>query len=187
MEQDSAVPPPEPPAPADGPVEPRPPSRSGGVLKGVGIVATGLVAGAVGIALLQAPHGTTSAASTTPVQQGAAQGGPPGGFGPGGPGAGVPGGSRAVGTIASVGATSITVRALDGSTTVVTVSSATQIVRNGVPASLAALRSGDQVVARLAPSGTGTVASRIMAGTFARRGGGGPAPAQPGTGTPSNT
>ena len=173
--------PPEPP-PATEPVAQQPRRRSAGVLKGVGIVATGLVAGAVGIALLQGSPGTTPAASTTPEPQSAFQGGPPGGFGRGG---GLPGDSWSVGTIASVGASSITVTAGDGSTTVVPVSGSTEIVREGAPASLAALRSGDQVVFHLVTSGSGPVADRILAGTSVPRGPGGPAPAQPGTGTTS--
>jgi len=92
-----------------------------------------------------------------------------------------------VGTISSVGSASITVKATDGTSTKVPVNGTTQIVRNGAIASLAALRSGDQVLVHVIPSGSSTVAERIFAGTSATGRFGGPPPGQQGTGTTSTT
>jgi hypothetical protein len=186
MEHDTAVLPEElqaPPVETAGP----PPSRgAGGVLKGVGVVATGLVAGAIGVAVLQ---GSPSTAATSPAAS-TAQNVPPGaqglpgrpnrlgqglgGPGTGGPGGGVAGESRLVGTIASVGAASITVRTAAGTSVTVPVNGATEIALNGALVSLAELKGGDQVLVHVIPAGTGTVAERILAGNAAGPGPGGP-------------
>ncbi|MCW2601621.1 MAG: hypothetical protein JWM02_3450 [Frankiales bacterium] len=169
--------------------------KRGRILKGVGIMATGLVAGAIGVAAMQGSGGATSAASTTNTPQTGFQGGgPQGGFG----GGGVPGQTRVFGTIASVGASSITVKASDGTSTTLAVNGTTEIVRNGATSSLSALKAGDQVVVHAVPSGSSTLAERILAGTSGtQRGPGGfgrrqpgqpgqPGPAS-GTGTTSTT
>jgi hypothetical protein len=197
MEQDTTALPEELQAPSTEPAQadelagPRA-RTSGRILKGVGIVATGLVAGAIGIAAIQGSPSATNAASTTNTPPGGAgfrQGGPPGG-----PGGGIAGESRVVGTITSVGSSSITVKGSDGTSTTVPVNGTTQIIRNGSVSSLSSLKSGDQVLVHVIPSGTGTVAERILAGSSATMGGPGGfggrpggAQGQPPTGTTSTT
>lgn len=178
------------------PVVPEAPRRSTGWLKSVGIVATGLVAGAIGVATIQGSHGTTTAsAQGGPVGQ--RFGGPGGqGFGgPGGPGGfGRPrgGGMPVMGTISAISPSSITV----GSTTA-SITSATVVIKDGAASTVSALAGGDQVVVLTTTSGTSTVARGILAGSSAQggpRGGfGGPPrqplqgqqPAQPGSGSSS--
>lgn len=173
MEQDTADQLPEElAAPATEPVgAPVPPRRSGAVLKGLGIVTTGLVAGAIGVAAISSSSGTTNAASTSrfvgPAGQGGFQGGPPGGFGGRG---GVAGETRLQSVLTAVGSSGITVKGLDGTTTTVPVNGATEIVRNGAAASLSALQVGDQVLVHVVPSGSATVAERVFAGTSASQG-----------------
>jgi hypothetical protein len=144
------------------------------VLKGVGIVATGLIAGAIGVATISG----SSSASTTPQGPGAAvqngqgfRGGPPGSFG-GGPG-GRAGETRAVGTLSAVGASSITVKTTAGASTTVPIGSSTAIVRDGVRTTLSALKVGDQVVVHFPPHGSSTVVEVVLAGTSATAGPGG--------------
>jgi hypothetical protein len=187
MEPGTAALPEELVAPPTQPVQaPSPARRSSTVLKGVGIVATGLVAGAIGIATIQSSSGTSNAASTTQLGgpagaagqpgQGGFQGGPPGGFG--GRGGGVVGETRLTGTLRAVGTSGITVKAADGTATTVPVNGATEIVRNGTTAGLSALKAGDQVLVHVIPSGSSTVAERVFAGTSATQGPGfgGPPP-----------
>ena len=61
------------------------PSSRAGLLKGAGIIATGLVAGALGVAALQGngSSAATNAANTSTVGRPQGQGGPPGFGGPG--------------------------------------------------------------------------------------------------------
>ncbi|MGZ6827884.1 MAG: DUF5666 domain-containing protein, partial [Mycobacteriales bacterium] len=170
------------------------PTRRGTVLRGIGIVTTGLVAGAIGVTAISSSSSaaSTGSAGSAPRFGGAPgqgpQGGPPGGV-DGGRG-GVAGETRLRGTITAVGSASLTVKGLDGTTTTVPVNGATEIVRDGSSASLSALRAGDQVLVHVVPSGTSTVAERVFAGTSATAGpgfGGPPPGGQPPAGTTSGT
>lgn len=195
MEHDTAGLPEELTAPATEPVagpgsQPAP-TRRGTVLRGIGIVTTGLVAGAIGVTAISSSSSAATSGSTTrfgagPGQQGF-QGGPPG---VGGGRGGVAGETRLRGTITAVGSASLTVKALDGTTTTVPVNGATEIVRDGSSASLSALEAGDPVLVHVVPSGTSTVAERVFAGTSATAGpgpGGPPPGGQPPAGTTSGT
>lgn len=148
------------------------PRRRARWLTSVGIVATGLVAGAIGVATLQGSH--SSAAAT----------GAQGFAGPGGTGQGRPpgGGFRdrgglgrpVQGTISAISATSITVGA-----TTATINAATVILKDGAVSQASALATGDQVVVLTTTSGTSTVARQILAGTTLQGGFGGPPGQQP--------
>lgn len=151
------------------------PAKRLSVLKGVGIVATGLIAGAIGVATISS---SSSASSTTPQGPGAAgqsgqgfRGGPPGGF-DGGPG-GRAGETRAFGTLSAIGTSSVTVKSSTGSTTVVPIGSSTGVVRDGVRTTLSSLKVGDRVVVHIVPNGSSTVAEVVLAGTSATDGPGG--------------
>lgn len=173
---------------------PQPPSSRRSVLKGAGVVATGLVAGAVGVAALQGHSTVTLTNADNAASAGAGQlGAPPPGFanggGPGfgGRGGGVTGETRVAGTLSAIGASSITVTLADGTTQVVPVSSSTEIVRNGAQATLSQLVKGESVFVHVIPNGTGTVAERIFAGTTGQGGPGfGPPPGQQ-QGAPTDT
>ena len=155
-------------------IEQAPPSPRRTLLRGAGIVATGVVAGAIAVAALQSSSGASPAAVSGSTQQPAGQagasgqgfrGGPPPGGGFGGPGGGVAGETRLSGTLSAVGVSSITVKAADGTSTTVPVNGTTEIINNGASASLSVLSSGEQVLVHVVPSGSGTVAERIFAGT----------------------
>lgn len=204
MEQTHGLPP-ELQAPSDvvDSAAPAPVPGKGKALRTAGIVATGAVAGALGVAVLQG--GGSSAATLTgssgpagglpgmTSQQGAGQqlqAGPPGGF-PGQQGqqaqqgfpGGVDGETRVRGTVTAVSATSITVRADDGTTTTVPVSSSTEVVVDGARATIAEVRRGDVAMVHVIPDGSGTVAERVLVGVPSGGPGFGPPPGGTGQGT----
>jgi hypothetical protein len=144
------------------------------LLAGSALAVVGLVAGAAGtFALSDHGPGTTTlrnASSTT--QQGPAS--IPGfrprfqdgtGAAPGG--GGVAGEQRVQGTLTSVGSSSITVKTASGTATY-TVTSSTQILRDGRPATLSDLKAGDPVFLHAYPSNGKTVAERVFAGTLSQ-------------------
>ena len=101
-------------------------------------------------------HDSTAAATPTSFF------GPPGGAGQfagppqGGPAlGGLAGEQRLSGTLVSVGTDSVTMRTSRGRATY-SVTSATEVVRNGRVADLSALRAGDAVLVHVLPSGTGS-------------------------------
>jgi hypothetical protein len=130
-----------------------PPSRTNGVLRGVGIVITGLVAGAVGVAALQGSTGATTTPAAATTVPGARFGPPPGGTAV----------TIVSGSLTTARSSSITVLAADGTSRTVAVNATTEVIRNGAQAVLSDLASGDQVVVSVAPSGTSPVASRVVA------------------------
>jgi hypothetical protein len=147
-----------PPAPAAPP--PAAPSRRNWrrPLVGAGLVAAGVVLGAGAAVLIS--HSTSDSTG-----HGIAAGAPPGARGgyPGAPG--VADEQHVQGTLSAVGTTSITVSTASGKTTY-PVSSSTQIIRNGAPATLDQLKVGDPVVVHVIPSSNGRQVERIIAGTM---------------------
>lgn len=149
-----------------------------GRLKALGIVATAVVVGFVGVLTVQGSSASPSA-SNPPTGRGGF-GAPPGmtgGFAPRG----------VQGTVASVSSSSITVRTASGTSTV-KVTSATEVIVNGAPGSLSDVTKGATVFVHTEGTGSSQVAERIFVGTM---GGFGPPPGrQPGgtgTGTTSST
>ena len=164
-----------------------------------GLVAAGLVAGVVGtFAIGHHDAGTTTfqpAGST--VQQGqngfggfppgmqngqqggtgqqqqgsgTIQGGPMGGFG--GPG-GMAGEEHVQGTVAGVSGSTLKVKTASG-TTSYTVSSSTQVIRNGQAAQLSDLKTGDPVVVHVITTNGSNAVERVIAGTMSQGFPGGP-------------
>jgi hypothetical protein len=90
-------------------------------------------------------------------------------------GRGLPGEQRLQGTLTALGPSSVTVRTVSGTATY-TVTSSTEILRDGVPATLAELKVGDAVFMHVYPASTGgpLQVERIFTGTmpFPRRDGG---------------
>ncbi|MDX6214805.1 MAG: hypothetical protein QOG99_389 [Frankiales bacterium] len=133
--------------------------------KALGIFGTALIAGVVGVMTLQSSSASPSAASNPRGGPPGFQGGPRGGFA----------GSGLRGPVDALSATSITV----GGTTV-TVTSATTVIVNGAPGSLADVTKGTNVFVQTTGTGSSRVADRILVGSMRRGGpGGGPGPGQP--------
>lgn len=154
------------------------------------LVAGGVLAGGLGVWALQ-DHATTPTGFSARASAGDAPFGGPqrfggqqddgrqgGGFGS--PGGGFADEQHVTGTLAGVGASSITVRTASGTQTY-TVTSSTDVQRNGSRVPLSALKVGDPVVVHVYPSGSTTVVERVLAGTVPAFGG--PPPAQDGTRT----
>ena len=170
--------------PASSPTEPAEPAaaaagRRGAVVRG-GLVVAGAVVGALAVVTV----GSSASDGTTPVnpaglaQQGTLPNGAPpngtlpngtlpnGGFGGAAPfdRGGFDGEEHVGGSLVSVAAGTVTVRTSDGRTTY-RVTDATQIVRNGQPATLDDLRAGDPVFLHVLTAGTGhPVLERLLAG-----------------------
>lgn len=146
-----------------------------------GLVAAGVLVGAVGVAALR-PHASTAANGLVGFAQGQPQNGQQpsgqlpngqpqgqgqGGFaGPGGGGfAGGPGGGdgeqHLAGTVTAVGGSSVTIRTASG-TAKYAVTAQTEIVRNGSVASLSSIRPGDSVFVHLIPMGGNSYAVERM-------------------------
>jgi hypothetical protein len=148
-----------------------------------GLVAAGAVIG--GLVVAAVSHGSST--SITPTAAVGSQGsgltgnaplggGPPAGGLQGSVPGGAPFGRRAgeqhlSGTLVSVGSSSVTVRTSSGTATY-TVTSATEIVRNGRVVTLSALRAGDPVFVHVYPGGSGSrlLVERLFAGTSAAAG-----------------
>jgi hypothetical protein len=147
-----------------------------------GLVAAGAVVGGI---VVTSVHHNSSTAATSPTSfvgpQGGANGQIPGGQFPGGqiPGGQLPGSPQGgfgglageqhvTGTLVSVGSSTVTVRSSSGVATY-TVTSATQVVRNGRAVQLSALRAGDPVLVHVYPSGSGSrlTVERLFAGSSA--------------------
>jgi len=129
-----------------------------------GLVAAGVVVGAVVVASIS-HGGSTDSTPTAAVGAPGATGQLPGGgqFAGGGPG-GLAGEQRLDGTLVSVGSSSVTVKTSAGTATY-TVTSGSEIVRNGQAATLSALHAGDTVFVHVYPSGSGSqmVIERLFA------------------------
>jgi hypothetical protein len=158
--------------------------------KVIGIVATALVAGIVGVVTLQSSSASPSAnagpAGGPGGRPGLGQGGFRGGQG-GGQGFGQGGqlGARGLmGTVASISSSSLSITSAQGSTTV-QVTSATTVLVNGAQGSLSDVTKGATVLVRTSGTGSALVADRIFVGGagFGGRGFGPPPGQQQGTGT----
>jgi hypothetical protein len=153
-----------------------------------GLVAAGLVAGAVGTFALGHHGSSTStfppaASNAQQVPGGTVQGGPMGGFGgpPPGLGGGMAGEEHVQGTVAGVSGSTLKVTTGSG-TTSYTISSSTQVLRDGRAATLSQLESGDPVVVHVITSNGSTLVERVIAGTLSQGGfPGGPAAGQSST------
>lgn len=132
----------------------------------------GLVLGATVVAMLHTskPAGAAGlpgapSANQAPAGQGPQQGftgGPPGGFGSG-IGGGLPGEQHVVGTLTSVGGSSITVKSTNGTTTY-PIDARTLLVKNGQRVPLSALTAGDPVVVHAYPSNGSTQVELVLDG-----------------------
>lgn len=96
---------------------------------------------------------------------------------------GMDGEQHVTGTVAEVGADTVTVKTASGATETYQVTSSTQVVLNGSAATLADLKAGSSVLVHVLPEGSGDgTAERVLAGSSATSGGfGPPAGGQPGT------
>lgn len=154
-----------------------------------GLVAAGLAAGAVMVGLLQpsdaSPATTTTAAASS--RSGTAT--DPGGTGraaaPGGALTGRADEEHVVGTLTAVTSTSVTVRSTAGTATY-TVDADTDVREDGEQVAVTALSAGEQVLVHVIPGAAGDYAERVLAGTSAAQGRGGPA-GPPAGGAPSTT
>jgi hypothetical protein len=158
--------------------------------KVIGIVATALVAGIVGVVTLQSSSASPSAnagpGGGPGGRPGLGQGGFRGGQG-GGQGFGQGGqlGARGLmGTVVSISSSSLTITSAQGSTTV-QVTSATTVLVNGAQGSLSDVTKGATVLVRTSGTGSALVADRIFVGGggVRGRGFGQPPGQQQGTGT----
>lgn len=148
---------------------PRPPSLA----TGAGLLVIGLLVGTIAVTAAQAAmRGEGSTASSTSPQAGSPPLGQRGGTDE----------QRVLGTVASVGATSVTVTTGSGASTF-QVDRFTDIRRDGRPVALTALAIGDPVLVHALPSGSRLVAERVLAGTSVSDGGPGSfGPPPPGAG-----
>ncbi len=159
------------------------------------LVAAGAAVGVVAVTQINHHSSSSTVANGLPTANGqlpGAQGqGPlgngqlPGGQAPGGgsqlgqgPG-GLDGERRLSGTVTSVGASTVTITTNSGSATY-SVTSASQIIRDGQLVSLRAIKSGDAVFVHVYPSNGAMVIERLFAGTSATQGQLGPAGPPPG-------
>jgi hypothetical protein len=141
----------------------------------IGVLATAVVVGAIGVMTLQGSSSASPSASTGP-----GTGTPPGGQGFQGRG-----GFGSQGTVTAISSSSITVATASGTVTAA-ITSATQVVVNGRQGSVADITKGATVMVHT----EGDVAERVFVGTMGLRGRGGPPPAQGSTtdnGTTSTT
>jgi hypothetical protein len=139
-----------------------------------GLVAAGGLVGALAVTTLH--HGAsqplTPAANAGTLNGGGTQGLPgqpaAGGFAPGGRA----GEQHLAGTLTAVGSSTVTVRSTAGTATY-TITSNTQIVRNGALTTLSALKVGDTVFVHVYPgtSGSRLLVERLFAGSSANGGG----------------
>ncbi|HEY4315368.1 MAG TPA: hypothetical protein VGO19_07675 [Actinomycetes bacterium] len=147
-----------------------------------------LLAGGVAVAV------ATSSGASSAGTVGTTAGGPPaGGLGRGsgaqtGPGiaqgpAGVAGEQHIEGTLTAKTGSTVTVQATGGTTATYTVTSDTQVVRDGARTSLSEVQVGDAVLVHVLPTTSGghKTAERLFAGTLPTGGFGGGGPGNPGT------
>jgi len=145
-------------------------------------LAVGLVVGVIAVAVLHSgraasANGLPAAATGNQQQLPPGQGFPGPGFG--GPGGGGPGGrsgfggeQHVVGTLSTVGSSSITVRAA-GTTTTYRIDATTQLVKDGQPvSSLAAMHVGDRVLVHVYTINGTTHVERVIDGMPPGFGGG---------------
>ena len=159
--------------------QPGTPGRVGGMARvAAPVVAALLVGGGVVFAV---DHNSGSNASASSAS---AFGGP---AGLGARGGGVAGEQRIQGTVTAKTSTTVTVKSSSGTSTYA-VNATTEIVRDGLAASLSSVQVGDPVLVHVYPSSSGRMlVERLLAGSSASGGPGGfgPPPASAGDGTQS--
>lgn len=163
---------PEPPATSET-VTDHAPRRSRTRLGGAAaLVAAGVLAGG-GVAFAVGHHSDDAGANVATSTPFGEQGQQRGGFGGFGAPGGVDGELRLQGTLTAVGSSSVSLKTSAGTSTYA-VTSATQIIRNGAPATLSQLKAGEQVFVHVYPSGSGSglTVERLFVGTPPQFGGG---------------
>jgi hypothetical protein len=153
-----------------------------------------LVAGGVAVAVASSSDAsdtgeTTNAAGqvpgglSQPQSGGQAPDGTQGFGGPGGGPGGVAGEEHIEGTVSATTGSTVTVKGTDGTTATYTVTSDTQVVRDGAQANLSDVQVGDAVLVHVLPTTSGghKTAERLFAGTLPAGGIGGDGPGDPGT------
>jgi hypothetical protein len=161
----------------------QPSSRGRGRLTMVALLAAGAAVGAIAVTQINHSSSATTTANTAPAANAmpggqlppaagnaAPQGGPAGGGGPGG----LSGEQHVSGTVTKVGSSTVTVKSTSGTATY-TVTSASQIIRNGQTVPLSAVKAGDPVFVHAYPSSGTTVIERLFAGSSATQAQQGPA------------
>lgn len=130
---------------------------------GAGLVLGGVLLGTVAVSAAQGLGGTprTTAAQTQGAPSLEDQQGPDAS----GRGGGLDGEQRLSGTVASVSGSSVSVTTGSG-TASYAVTAQTEIVKDGQPVALSALKPGDAVFLHVYPSGSGMAAERIFAGNL---------------------
>lgn len=128
-------------------------------------LAVGLVVGVLAMTVLHSSRGTNATGAPAGLagnaQQGPLAGGPPGFAGPGG----LDGEQHVVGTLTAVGASTITVHSMSGTTTY-RIDATTQLVKDGQQvSSLAVMHVGDSVVVHIYPANGSTYVERVIATT----------------------
>ena len=159
-------------------------------LSAAGVLLAGGVAVAVATSSGASDSGTTTNSAgqvpgglSQPQSGGQAPDGTQGFGGPGGGPGGVAGEEHVEGTVSATTGSTITVRATDGTTATYTVTSDTQVVRDGARASLSDIQVGDAVLVHVLPTTSGghKTAERLFAGTLPADGFDGGGPGGPGT------
>jgi hypothetical protein len=152
-----------------------------------------LVAGGVAVAVATSSGASDTGTATNAAGQlpgglaqsrsgGQAPGGTQGFGGPrGGPG-GIDGEQHVEGTVSATTGSTVTVKSTDGTTATYTVTSDTQVVRDGAQASLSDVQVGDAVLVHVLPTTSGghKTAERLFAGTLPAGGFGGGGAGGPG-------
>lgn len=175
-------------SPANPPAAPPPARRDRVALaRGAGLLAAGLLVGALAATALE---GGSPAASASPAPavvtapgsaitppdgatgQGLGQGLGQGSVGGQGPTGTTTGAQRIAGTVSAVTGSSVTVQGTDGTTRTYSVDSSTLIAKDGQQAALSDLQAGDTVLVRVTSGG---VATRILVGSADQLQGGPPA------------
>jgi hypothetical protein len=133
----------------------------------VAVLAAGIIA-AGGVAVAAAAGSGASDDATTTNAAGPVPGGAQGFVGAGDGRGGVDGEQRVQGTVTGTTGSSVTVKATDGASATYTVTSDTQVVRDGTQASLSDVQVGDQVLVHVLPTTSGghPLAERVFAGTL---------------------
>ncbi|HEX4699943.1 MAG TPA: hypothetical protein VH857_11365 [Actinomycetes bacterium] len=152
-------------------------------LAAAGVLVAGGVAVAVATSSGASGTGTTTSSAgqvpggltTQPQSGGRAPDGTQGFGGPGGGPGGVAGEEHVEGTVSATTGSTVTVQGTDGTTATYTVTSDTQVVRDGAQARLSDVQVGDAVLVHVLPTTSGghKTAERVFAGTLPAGGFGG--------------
>ena len=156
---------------------------SAGVLLAGGVaVAAATTSGADDTGTTANTAGQVPGGLTQPQPGGQAPDGDQGFGGPGGGPGGVAGEEHVEGTVSATTGSTVTVKATDGTTATYTVTSDTQVVRDGAQARISDVQVGDAVLVHVLPTTSAghKAAERLFAGTLPAGGFGGGGPGGPG-------